>query len=152
MSSRFTISLHRVATVGYVRSDVDRDAAANSPVGDHLDWFFEVTPHPGSLLTTFASPPACDGAPVIHAVRLVDHRVRYLDHDGELSGNRGCVQRLVTGRCHLVSDNESRFVFRPVSFEFLHAMSVESAEDNLDPIRERLRRVLAPLDEIEIRT
>jgi hypothetical protein len=93
MTLRFTISLHEVGS-------------AFQRAGDHLDWFFETenAANVVSRLTTLSTSidpefEVCEDSTIlVPCVRLPDHRGIYLDHDGEVSANRGHVSRLVTGR------------------------------------------------------
>ncbi|TWT56288.1 hypothetical protein [Allorhodopirellula solitaria] len=95
MIHRFTVSLHQVGP-----GEHTGDAR-----GDHLDWFFAVDPETDAPLVTWSTPiawPAVGGQP---AQRLPDHRTRYLDYDGEISGDRGRVQRLVVGTYRLLEND-----------------------------------------------
>jgi hypothetical protein len=75
LSGRFTLSEH-----------------ATTPL--HWDLFLEV----GSSLRTWslASAPG-PGDFCIEALEHFDHRLAYLDYEGEVSGGRGTVKRLDTG-------------------------------------------------------
>lgn len=60
---------------------------------DHFDWLFDVGDDEELLamatsLLPSPLPPMCD------AVRLPPHRRRYLNYEGEISGDRGTVERL----------------------------------------------------------
>jgi len=121
MSLRFTVSWHRVGP----KFKRTRDAEVN--VGDHLDWFFQFDRGCDSPLRTFSTEACGEPNPDepdpdepnhkkreigIPATRLVDHRARYLDFAGEVSGDRGSVQPLVTGFYDVLLDDPSRFEFR----------------------------------------
>ncbi len=41
---------------------------------------------------------------------LADHRVAYLDYEGELSGGRGSVRRILSGTITVIEDGRDRFV------------------------------------------
>ena len=85
MNGRFVILLHRTPP-GYER-------------GDHWDVMFE----DGQRLRTWAvTRPPTHGCAVT-AERLADHRMLYLDFEGEISENRGVVSRWDAGtyRFHL---------------------------------------------------
>ena len=61
----------------------------------HFDWMFEVD----GVLRTWATEPiaSLDGPLEMPATRLSDHRLHYLDFEGEISGDRGTVQRVMAG-------------------------------------------------------
>jgi len=71
----------------------------------HLDLMVETSPD--SLLATWR----LETWPVIGeipAVRLADHRRRYLDYEGPLSDNRGFVRQIESGDCDLeIEGNEN---------------------------------------------
>jgi hypothetical protein len=89
---RFAVLLHRVGP-GSGRTD-----------RDHLDWMWQVDDND---LWTW-STPIVDFAQVSHAnfeidaVAIADHRQRYLDYEGELSDNRGRVDRVAAGSFEIV--------------------------------------------------
>lgn len=57
----------------------------------HLDLLLE---REGSLATwRFADLPAPGATPGVPATRLPDHRRLYLDHEGDIGGDRGTVRR-----------------------------------------------------------
>jgi hypothetical protein len=63
----------------------------------HWDFMLE---DEGALLTwVLAEQPTVDGidGSTIVAVRLVDHRLAYLDYEGPVSGDRGLVSRVDAG-------------------------------------------------------
>ncbi len=85
---------------------------ATGPV--HWDWLF----HPGGnradeRLWTWATDPlpmwAETAAITMPALRLADHRMRYLDFEGEVGGGRGSVRQLVTGGYELRQQTECCF-------------------------------------------
>lgn len=43
------------------------------------------------------------------AERLPDHRAAYLDYEGDVSANRGCVTRLASGSCLILRDDSDEF-------------------------------------------
>lgn len=73
----------------------------------HYDWMFEL----GTVLRTWATQPIdrfdqpvespCDS--------LRDHRLAYLDHEGEIQGGRGSVARLLQGTYRLIEFDDDRF-------------------------------------------
>ncbi|MDR0336912.1 MAG: hypothetical protein LBI18_07465 [Planctomycetaceae bacterium] len=68
------------------------------PNGNHWDFMLET----GMLLTTWAIPP--QRVPLqsfqCQAKKLPDHRLLYLDYEGEISQQRGSVQRIDSGTYH----------------------------------------------------
>ena len=63
----------------------------------HFDWMFEVD----RRLRTWATPPVqldVDSGPwEVDCESLADHRLHYLDHEGEISCDRGTVIRKIKG-------------------------------------------------------
>lgn len=63
----------------------------------HWDWMFECD----GRLRTWATPPVKPGVESepweIDCESLADHRLHYLDHEGDVSGDRGTVQRKIKG-------------------------------------------------------
>jgi len=106
---------HAFVILEHVISDPTRErpsrrtrVVAGGPV--HWDWLF-VPPHlteRGSagplaadqrVLWTWATdPPGESLRGPFQAIRLPDHRVRYLSFEGDLSGGRGSVRQLCRGR------------------------------------------------------
>lgn len=75
----------------------------------HYDWLLE-RPSGGFAetadardLIAFRVAVRIDKPEIRHFVaeRIGDHRRRYLDYEGEISGGRGRVRRLASGRCDL---------------------------------------------------
>lgn len=61
----------------------------------HLDWLFES----GEALTTWSTKVVTDFGTSFELPchQLPDHRLIYLDHEGEIGGGRGSVRRLLAG-------------------------------------------------------
>lgn len=82
----------------------------------HFDWLFEQA---GSSeleplddhrsLITFRLQYRPDAAEVLDAERLEDHRRRYLEYEGPVSGNRGEVRRVLDGTCEVLIDHDETF-------------------------------------------
>jgi hypothetical protein len=69
----------------------------------HFDLLFEAAP--GSMLAAWRS----DTWPIVAPtplVRLADHRPRYLDYEGAISGNRGHVRRVESGTCTIENSQQ----------------------------------------------
>lgn len=75
-----------------------------TPAGVHWDLLIETAP--GSPLVTWRlrSDPCRSQVP-IPAERIADHRNAYLTYEGPISGDRGSVRRIDTGRAMLKLDN-----------------------------------------------
>ncbi|MFK8113576.1 MAG: hypothetical protein AB8B91_15350 [Rubripirellula sp.] len=73
----------------------------------HFDWMFEVE----GELRTWATVPVADFAQSfkMDADRLPNHRIEYLDFEGDVSGDRGSVQRVLRGQVHVTDDDSRRF-------------------------------------------
>jgi hypothetical protein len=78
----------------------------DSPRGRHWDLMLET----GPVLATWAlvEPPDSHGA--IPCEALPDHRPRYLDYEGPISGDRGSVTRWDQGTCAFIERSETRLV------------------------------------------
>ena len=74
----------------------------------HFDWMFQID---GSL-RTWATPPVDQFETAIELTgeRLPDHRMKYLDYEGELSKDRGTVARVLAGKLQVIEDSAARFV------------------------------------------
>ncbi len=68
-----------------------------------LTWEVRELPKPwGEVLGLAASDEA-----TVQAVRLADHRLAYLEYEGEISGDRGTVTRCDRGSYQLVSQDDA---------------------------------------------
>ena len=95
---RFVVLLHQPG------SQSERTAQA------HLDWMFQ---RDGRLMT-WATPPI-DLGDVSRVVEtdcevLPAHRLAYLDHEGEVSGDRGTVRKKLAGYYRCREAGEDRFL------------------------------------------
>lgn len=83
----------------------------------HFDWLFERGPGDdpaddpdAPVLIAWRLPVTPDEAGGVHeAVRLAPHRRVYLSFEGALSGGRGVVARVASGRCEILTDRPERF-------------------------------------------
>ena len=66
----------------------------------------------GGVLRTWATQPIIRfDQPIESACDLLsDHRLAYLDYEGEIQGNRGSVMRLLRGTYRLISNADDQFV------------------------------------------
>ena len=65
----------------------------------HFDWMFQLD----RTLRTWATSPidSLDRSIEVGAQSLADHRLKYLDHEGAIAGDRGCVERVISGTFEL---------------------------------------------------
>lgn len=85
----------------------------DSPEGLHWDLLVEWDA--AARTWRLPSPPAMPDAPAgsneqTACVALADHRLRYLDYEGPISGGRGTVRRWDAGTYRLVEDAPGRLV------------------------------------------
>jgi hypothetical protein len=80
----------------------------NTPRPTHFDLVFE---HAG-VLRTWATEKLPTLSEAVIAERLADHRLAYLDYDGEISGGRGRVSRVEEGHYDVIEETESNLVLR----------------------------------------
>lgn len=78
--------------------------------GTHCDWMFQLD----DALRTWATDLVDRFDHPIQTIgrKLQDHRIDYLDYQGNLSGNRGSVTRLLAGNLTVVDDTPDRLVAR----------------------------------------
>ena len=69
-------------------------------------WALEQLPESWSVQLNIPHADASDEVP---ARRLVDHRVAYLDFEGEVSGDRGSVTRVTQGVYSIIANNTDLF-------------------------------------------
>ena len=74
----------------------------------HCDWMFEV----GGVLRTWATQPIIRfDQPIESACDLLsDHRLAYLDYEGEIQGDRGSVIGQLRGTYRLIDSRDDQFV------------------------------------------
>ena len=92
MDARFVV-LHHQMPVGADRAS-------------HWDIMLE---EKGSLLTWAVSEEPLS-SPVQYAKQLPDHRIEYLNYEGEVSNNRGDVVRWDEGRVEFLSREDNRWI------------------------------------------
>ena len=96
---RFVILRHDPG--GSYTRDFQRDACQ-----PHWDWMFETD----QTLRTWSTPPLSDLGQsfCVEAKSLADHRLAYLEYEGEVSGNRGWVKRIFSGQYEQVKSSDDR--------------------------------------------
>ena len=110
-SGRYVILLHRQPLGSPRRYErFESDESINKRGGDHYDWMFEAD----RCIATWATPHRLpiDTAGDVGAVRLPDHRSEYLQYEGEVSGNRGSVERVEEGRFEIIQAAPDRYVIQ----------------------------------------
>src|SRR5262245_29210037 len=84
-----------------------------TPPGDSRGRHYDLMLEQGGALWTWAiNALPCAGGEAIPAERLPDHRLAYLEYEGEVAGNRGSVSRIDCGTCELLTDGADEFRFR----------------------------------------
>lgn len=79
------------------------------PDGEHWDVLLE---QDDALATwQLAEKPAGPDALPIPAVRIFDHRKKYLDYEGPISGDRGSVTRFDGGELRIHETGQQRWLF-----------------------------------------
>ncbi len=123
---RFVLLLHETPP-GYPR-----------PV--HYDLMLEM----GAALATWAlAELPLAGGDSIAAERLPDHRLEYLDYEGEVSGGRGRVVRVDSGQCDALPPTLGGLCFQVSGEKLQGVLSLTPPVDSSGTWRLRLRR-LAP--------
>ncbi len=67
----------------------------------HFDWLIQPTSQPETPLASFRLATRLDtlkSGQWLQALRIADHRAAYLSYEGPISGNRGTVRRIASGR------------------------------------------------------
>ncbi len=109
---RFVI-LHHATPPGYLRPS-------------HHDLMLE---H-GPALRTWA----CESLPVagatVAAEQLADHRLAYLDYEGEVSGGRGRVARVAAGEYELLAESDGLIQVRLASPQLAGMLTLSREADN----------------------
>jgi hypothetical protein len=67
------------------------------PPGHQRDDHWDLMLEEESMLASWSLMEMPEPGKSISAVRLVDHRKAYLDYEGQVSGNRGSVTRVISG-------------------------------------------------------
>ena len=73
----------------------------------HVDWMLAQDPRGRDPLVTFRVPRRVDElrpGETLEAVRIADHRSAYLTYEGPVSGDRGTVTRLASGRVAVLDE------------------------------------------------
>jgi hypothetical protein len=84
------------------------ETPADYPRKTHFDLMLE---HGGTLRTWALEKMPAVGETVM-AERLPDHRLAYLDYEGEVAGDRGRVSRVEAGEYEVIDDAVEAFVIR----------------------------------------
>jgi hypothetical protein len=84
------------------------ETPAGYPRASHFDLMLEQ----GESLCTWALEKVPISGEEVIAERLPDHRLAYLDYEGEVSSERGTVSRVDAGEYERLEESETRFVAR----------------------------------------
>ena len=76
--------------------------------GTHFDLMLEM----GGVLRTWSLPELLEIGKVIQAEALPDHRLAYLEYEGQVSGNRGAVSRVQEGEYQVVDETADLLRYR----------------------------------------
>ncbi len=99
---RFVILRHTPGTEG------TRGQSPSEPVPPHFDWMFEVD---GALKTWATEPLESFQQGISTKVeKLADHRVHYLDFEGDIGGGRGDVRQVIAGHHQMIEMDTDLFV------------------------------------------
>jgi len=74
---------------------------------EHYDLLIETSPEAPLATWRLSRWPPIVPMP---ATRQADHRRIYLDYQGPIPGNRGCVTRISGGTCHLIRHNAVQII------------------------------------------
>jgi len=77
----------------------------------HYDFMIESTP--GGPLYTWRCGEIPTARGVTSGRRQMNHRQLYMEYEGEISGGRGTVQRVVAGRCQFRKVSKGLWLFVP---------------------------------------
>lgn len=88
---------------------------------DHYDLMLER----GGLLLTWALPRLPDSGESVSAQRLADHRLAYLDYEGEVSGGRGVVSRHDRGPCRILHFAADKIVAELVGTQLIGLCTID---------------------------
>jgi len=81
-----------------------------TPVGHTRATHFDLMLEENGVLRTWAVENMPKTGEVVSAEKLPDHRLHYLDYEGDVSGNRGHVSRVDSGMYDLVEDQPTAII------------------------------------------
>jgi hypothetical protein len=101
---------------------------------DHPSWHWDFMLETKGVLRTWRLSAAPDTPGSIYAEPLPDHRLRYLEYEGPVSGDRGHVRRWDAGEYSVVDESLGRLEVR-LQGKRLHGTAVlEAGETSGGPI------------------
>jgi len=108
MPSRYVI-LHHQLQHGESLSE-----CRNQRLGEHPCEHWDLMLERGEILLTWQllKEPTGPSALPIKALKIQDHRKAYLDYEGPISGDRGCVTRIDRGTCEIPEQTPSLYVLQ----------------------------------------
>ena len=83
-----------------------------TPVGYPRKTHYDVMLEHGGVLQTWAIEQLPAEGETIPAEKLPDHRLAYLEYEGEISGDRGTVSRTDAGQYEIVHETDAALVVR----------------------------------------
>lgn len=100
IDQRFVVLLHEVPE--------------KSDRATHYDLMLEM----GDVLWTWAIEELPKAGLILSALRLNDHRKDYLDYEGEISGNRGRVTRMMSGTFRILRNENPNAIAALLEIDF----------------------------------
>ncbi len=100
----------------------------NEHRGEHWDLMLEQ----GDILLTWQllKEPIGPSSLPIHALKIQDHRIAYLDYEGSISGDRGSVTRIDSGRCEILEQSSSLYVIQLIGDRFTGKFSLRREKNS----------------------
>jgi hypothetical protein len=83
-----------------------------TPAGDPRPGHYDLMLEQSGVLWTWVLTRLPAGGETVIAQRLPDHRLAYLDYEGEISGGRGCVSRVESGKYEIIEASPTSLVVR----------------------------------------
>jgi hypothetical protein len=96
----------------------------------------------GPVLRTWACESLPDAGATVAAEQLADHRLAYLDYEGEVSGGRGSVVRVAAGEYELLAESDELIHVRLASPQLAGMLTLSREAADI----QRWRVSLAPVD------
>ena len=97
----------------------------------HVDLMFES----GDVLRTWSLAAMPQPGESVTATELPDHRLEYLDYEGPVSSNRGSVERMDRGECHVESQSADEWTVRIVGDVYRAVIQLTRERENVWTLR-----------------
>jgi hypothetical protein len=101
------------------------ETPAGYPRATHFDLMLER----GGVLRTWALDSLPIAGSAAAAEHLPDHRLAYLDFEGQIAGQRGSVTRVDAGEYHITEESPDRFVVQMRGAKLQGALTLEKVDD-----------------------